>query len=385
MVWLWTWLGIGGCAAPELTVYAPPSPLAGSRELNVRVTPEDQEVVLWVDGVELSRQRVEQTGTVVLDTAALGDGPHEVVVQASRWFRRTASWSEQLVTDNSPPEVILAASSVRAAQGRTLGVFARLDERVTTAEVSFADATWPLERLEDGLLLRGALGVSVKAEPGSSPLEIRVVDLAGNETRGVWQVDVQETAFPKGGYVRLSKQKRRDMNDELLSEQANEARWEAYRQDLALPLVEGLFAWPLKGRITSRFGKVRRYNTGVVRHHLGTDIAHKEGTPVPAAASGTVTLAERLHIYGNVVILKHGPDVSTSYNHLAAITVDVGQEVTQGMMVGRLGSTGQSTGPHLHWGMEVAGVAVAPEEWTERDFGRPLPDDFEPGLPVPGE
>ena len=171
------------------------------------------------------------------------------------------------------------------------------------------------------------------------------------------------------------------MGKEQLTKRANEARWAAYMQDLGLPLVEGVFVKPVEGRITSRFGKVRRYNTGVVRHHLGTDMKGRLGTPVVAAHAGTVTLAEELHIYGNAVILKHGPNVSTSYNHLSQITVDVGQEVTQGMMIGRVGSTGQSTGPHLHWGMEVGGTAVAPEEWTTRDFSVPLQGDFEPGLP----
>ena len=74
----------------------------------------------------------------------------------------------------------MATSSLRVGQGRTLGVFARADERVSEAEVTFLDATWSLERLEDGLL-RGVKGISVSQAPGPVPLSLRVVDDAGNE------------------------------------------------------------------------------------------------------------------------------------------------------------------------------------------------------------
>jgi murein DD-endopeptidase MepM/ murein hydrolase activator NlpD len=98
---------------------------------------------------------------------------------------------------------------------------------------------------------------------------------------------------------------------------------------------------------------------------------------VKAPAGGIVTLAEELHIYGNAVIVKHGPRVSSSYNHLSTIGVAVGDVVEAGDVVGEVGSTGQSTGPHLHWGMVVGGVAVDAEQWSDRDFDAPLPGDFD--------
>ena len=82
-----------------------------------------------------------------------------------------------------------------------------------------------------------------------------------------------------------------------------------------------------------------------------------------------VTLAEELHIYGKVVILSHGQQVSSSYNHLHTIEVEVGDHVERGQVIGRMGSTGQSTGSHLHWGMVANGIAVDPAEWMTSDFG----------------
>ena len=136
-------------------------------------------------------------------------------------------------------------------------------------------------------------------------------------------------------------------------------------------LWEGKFIRPTEGRLTSPFGKYREYNTGVRRHHYGTDIANVAGTPIYASNRGIVTLAEGLHIYGNAVILNHGQGVSTSYNHLSDIHVNAGEYVEKEQRIGLMGATGQATGSHLHWGMVVYGVAVAPEEWTERDFSSP--------------
>lgn len=369
-----------GCAAPTLTVSPPPTPAAGHQIVSVVVSEGPVQVVLLVDGVEVEAQELDRAGEFSINTAVLEDGEHPFAVETRGLFQKTARMTGTLLVDNTPPSLLLAQSTVSVDQGRTLGVYARVDELVSQAQATFLESTWLLEKLEEGLL-RGVMGVSVSAEEGTHPLSIRVVDYAGNEATGTWAVTVHPGDFPSGGVVRLSPAKKKDMGQVQLTERANAARWDAYQQDLGLPLVEGPMVRPVQGRITSHFGKVRRYNTGVVRHHLGTDLKGRAGDPVVVAHSGIVTLAEELHIYGNAVIVKHGPNVSTSYNHLSQITVDVGQEVVQGMTIGRVGSTGQSTGPHLHWGMSVGGTAVAAEQWTDRDFSQPLPGDFEPGLP----
>ena len=95
------------------------------------------------------------------------------------------------------------------------------------------------------------------------------------------------------------------------------------------------------------------------------------GTPIYAGNSGIVTLAGRLHLYGKSVIINHGHGVSSSYNHLSKIHVAPEEQVEKGQLIGLMGATGQVTGSHLHWGMVVNGIAVDPEEWTERDFSIP--------------
>lgn len=120
----------------------------------------------------------------------------------------------------------------------------------------------------------------------------------------------------------------------------------------------GLVA-PVEGRVSSPFGW-RNVSVNGNRYHGGLDIAANMGTPVVAARSGVVTRAGWWGSYGNVVVLDHGDGAETRYAHLSAVTVRVGQGLRQGDVLGRVGSTGASTGPHLHFEVRFDGRAVDP-------------------------
>ena len=158
--------------------------------------------------------------------------------------------------------------------------------------------------------------------------------------------------------------------DKSKTSEDNAKRWKAYEQakKTESQLWQGLFIRPTSGALTSAFGKYREYNTGVKRHHLGTDIANQVGTAIYAGNSGLITLVDNLHVYGQTVIINHGQGVSTSYNHLSKIKVKVGNQVKKGEEIGLMGATGQVTGPHLHWGMVVNGTAVDAEQWNDQNF-----------------
>lgn len=115
------------------------------------------------------------------------------------------------------------------------------------------------------------------------------------------------------------------------------ARSEA-RRDAALA-----FSWPVKGRLTSRFGK----RNG--RKHEGVDLAAPRGTAIRAAEAGKVIHSGRLAAYGKVVILKHGGHYRTVYAHASKTLVRKGEFVERGQLIAKVGSTGRSTGPHLHF------------------------------------
>jgi len=114
------------------------------------------------------------------------------------------------------------------------------------------------------------------------------------------------------------------------------------------------FIWPVHGVLTSGFG----WRWG--RMHEGIDLAVDIGTPVVAAAAGTVIVAGWLGGYGNLVVVDHGNGIATAYGHNTSVTVGVGQSVAQGQLVAYSGNTGHSTGPHLHFEVRVNGTAVDP-------------------------
>ncbi len=116
--------------------------------------------------------------------------------------------------------------------------------------------------------------------------------------------------------------------------------------------------WPVSGPITSEFGW-RSWGD----FHRGIDIGAPYGTSVAAAADGIVIAAEYLGTYGNLIIIDHLNGLSTVYAHLSGYAVDVGEEVARGMVIGWVGMTGLTTGPHLHFEVRVSGEFVDPLGW----------------------
>src|SRR5918994_3488779 len=114
------------------------------------------------------------------------------------------------------------------------------------------------------------------------------------------------------------------------------------------------FIWPVHGVLTSGFG----WRWG--RMHEGIDLAASTGTPVVAAASGTVIVAGWLGGYGNLVVIDHGNGISTAYGHNTSVAVGFGQSVAQGQLVAYSGNTGHSTGPHVHFEVRINGSPVDP-------------------------
>ena len=117
---------------------------------------------------------------------------------------------------------------------------------------------------------------------------------------------------------------------------------------------------PVQGRITSRFGSVSSIRSGA---HTGTDICCPTGTPIKAVASGTVVFAGRNGSYGNLIKISHGNGVETWYAHCSELYATVGQEISAGDIIAAVGSTGNSTGPHLHLEIRVNGTAINPQKY----------------------
>ena len=145
--------------------------------------------------------------------------------------------------------------------------------------------------------------------------------------------------------------------------EAEVAQVKAARAEISpWPFWRAPFQWPATGRISTHFGAQRVYGDIPANYHSGMDIAAPHGTPIKAPIPGVVRLAAGpFMLEGNIIIIDHGRGLHSAMMHLSKIEVKPGDIVAQGQVIGRIGSTGRSTGPHLHWGMTWNGVRVDPE------------------------
>jgi murein DD-endopeptidase MepM/ murein hydrolase activator NlpD len=122
-------------------------------------------------------------------------------------------------------------------------------------------------------------------------------------------------------------------------------------------------------RMSSSYGMRTHPVLGGLRGHKGIDLAAPTGTPVYATADGLVSKAEWFSSYGNFIAIAHGAELETRFGHLSRMAVSAGQRVRKGDLIGYVGSTGRSTGPHLHYEVRVAGMAVDPTPYMTETGG----------------
>ncbi len=129
---------------------------------------------------------------------------------------------------------------------------------------------------------------------------------------------------------------------------------------LTLPPGNGALSYPIQGIVTSTFGWRVHPILGYEKFHTGIDFAADYGTPIYASQAGTVIVAEWYGGYGNTIVLDHGNGISTLYAHADALYVQAGETVQRGQLIAGVGSTGFSTGPHLHFELRAQGEPIDP-------------------------
>ncbi len=327
------------------------------------------EVRIEADGRELARGPGPLT--VRWEATGRAEGEHQLHAIATDGAGNIGTTKATLRTDDRAPGVAAGWGPEQPTQGRVTPIFVRFDEPIGEANIVVAEGetaqTLPLYPLENGLY-RMILGIGVGAPAGPFPVAIHAADRLGNTTRCTLMLTVQAGEFPSGGQIRLSKGQIAARNDKEAIDKMRAERKRAYTFIDPQARWTGPIQVPVSGRRSSAFGRYRTYSDGRKSHHLGTDLAAPTGTPVVAALDGVVRSAGWHHLFGNAVIVGHGQGLSTSYNHLSSIAVQEGTDVRAGDTIGAVGSTGQSTGPHLHWGMQVGLVEVDPEAWPSHGF-----------------
>lgn len=209
---------------------------------------------------------------------------------------------------------------------------------------------------------KGALHLTLKDDEGSRTVAVAALSVPWHEDR----LTVAPKYVTPPAEVQAQIKRDGERNARVLTSVRPEAEW-------TLP-----FRRPVKGSISGPFGGRRVFNGQPRAPHKGTDMRGPTGTPAHAVAAGVVVLAEPQYYSGNVIMVDHGQGVISMYGHLSAFDVKVGDRVERGQVIGRVGATGRVTGPHLHLGLMVQGVAVdAMPLYAEplRVVGGPTPED----------
>ena len=211
----------------------------------------------------------------------------------------------------------------------------------------------------------GLLAISVKDNPGTFELTALRNDDGLPQTL---RVVIRKTTFPTQN-VKLSPE------IEALHSTAEEmALLKTFKENVSTQRSwQDPLAPPVTGCMTSPFGVQRLHNgkpTG--EYHGGVDQRTPEGEPIRAIAAGTITFAKKFNVLGNAVGIDHGQGLESMYLHMSRLEVQPGATVQRGDVLGYAGSTGRSTGPHLHWVIYVNGINVNAAQWMRLD---PCPRD----------
>ncbi|HYK87296.1 MAG TPA: M23 family metallopeptidase [Acidobacteriota bacterium] len=207
---------------------------------------------------------------------------------------------------------------------------------------------------------QGLIGVDLDVRPGRYPVRIQgmlgdgttvnathLLEIRGKRfpTRRL-QVDEKFVTPPKELEERIRRESKRV--GEIFAAMTPQKMW------------DGAFAAPVPGQVDSNFGKRSILNGKARSPHTGVDFTADAGTPIRAPNAGRIILAADLYFSGNTVIIDHGLGLYSFFAHLSSFSVREGDRVKTGTVVGRVGSTGRATGPHLHWTVRLAETRVDP-------------------------
>lgn len=245
-------------------------------------------------------------------------------------------------------------STKTPAVGETVAIHVNNAKKVTAK----TNLGFTMEFFDDGDSKVALLPISYAAQPGDYTLDITADGVVSHYTLSAKdrEFEIQNLTVDPGTVAETAN-----------SAAANE-EWQRRVEPLK-PIRDsqrhwsGKFLQPVEGTITTEYGMIRYTNgSTVASRHSGIDIAAKMDTPVLASNGGRVIFADLLQLTGNTVIIEHGYGLKSFYYHMNSIAVKEGDMVKQGQQVGAVGTTGFSTGPHLHFAMSVNHVFTNP--WT---------------------
>lgn len=254
----------------------------------------------------------------------------------------------------------MALRPLPIVQGNTVSIYA---ETVDGAVPGGEFAGQPLRFAPEGDGYAALIGIDAFTEPGRYTVTLN----GGGEP---FQQDVLVTSGNYGTQYIVVAEALSGLLDPAVRQTEDAFLTTIYANYSEERQWDGLFQVPVTSSlVTAGYGDGRSYNGGPISiYHSGVDFAGEVGTPILSPAAGTVVFSDTLELRGQTVIVDHGRGVMTGYYHLSDVFVDVGDTVTAGQPLAAGGSTGLSTGPHLHWDLRVMDVTVNGMQWLDEPF-----------------
>lgn len=393
--------------AQELTVTVS-DPGRGVRKLRVVLSAGGQDRTLYEANFEGSvlkgtgRQK-EAAARFSVEPKALGlaDGDGRLRIEATdyswrRWWNGNLAEIDRTVRiDTQAPRVSVLTTSHYINQGGSGLVAFRVSEPCETVGVTVGDHFYPAATgfFETADVYAGFFAVGYD-QATTTPVAVTARDAAGNLTTATFPYRIRPKKFrtdvltitdgfvetnlagvfsPDGGETLSNKDLFLHVNRKVREDNYN-ALTDVGRRSESRRYWEGPFLRLPKSAPRAQFAdhRIYRYDGNEIDRqvHLGADLASISQSPVPAANTGKVVFTGDVGIYGNTVIVDHGFGLLSSYSHLSAISVAVGDEVAQGDIVGRTGATGLAAGDHLHFGVLIHDTFVNPVEWWDEGWIR---------------
>lgn len=262
-----------------------------------------------------------------------------------------------------PPELVLSTLEVYQAGAVLVSV---------TGEIKSGTATFLGRKYQ---LTKGSqsmyafLAVDTADPPGPQPLRIDALTPNGTALTLTETLTVLPTEWTVDSLTFTDAQTAALLDPTVANEELALLKG-VYGKYTGVKYWEGAWQLPVKGFLTANYGEQRSINGSPPSgNHGGTDFGAELGTPVTATNSGQVVLARQLNVRGNMVIIDHGGGLFSGYAHMNKILVTEGQTVLPGDAVGEVGSSGLSTGPHLHWEMSSNGILLDALRFTDGTNG----------------
>jgi len=285
--------------------------------------------------------------------------PHRAILSVMALAIVLAAIPSFLQADGLVDSLEIEVAPARIRQGDLMLISVYADEPLSALDGNIGSRSFSFFPGQVCGVYRAIVGAKQTLAPGTYPIDVRGIDSQGRMVESRTMARIHARNFPSET-LKVARRMVSPSKKSVARIQREQALIKELTSKKSEVSVCGAFMRPVAGSVSSSFGRKRVFNGKVKTRHTGVDLRGGVGTPIKASNAGRVVLARELYIPGNTVIIDHGLGLFTIYAHLNSFAAREGAYVGRGEVIGTVGATGRVTGPHLHWGLKLAGQYFAP-------------------------